>query len=66
MKILVTGVAGFIGSNFVYHYLSAHPNRTIIGVDSLTYAGNPENLIDLTENQKSRFTAVHADITDAD
>jgi dTDP-glucose 4,6-dehydratase len=63
--ILVTGVAGFIGSNFVYRYLDRHPDREIIGVDSLTYAGNLENLAALTPDQRARFTFEKADITDA-
>lgn len=63
--VLVTGVAGFIGSNFVYRYLDEHPDRTITGVDSLTYAGNLENLSALTPEQGARFTFERADITDA-
>jgi dTDP-glucose 4,6-dehydratase len=66
MQILVTGVAGFIGSNFVYHYLSEYPDRTIIGVDNLSYAGNLENLAELTDDQKERFHFIKADITDPD
>ena len=49
MTLLVTGVAGFIGSNFVYYYLRKHPVRKIIGLDNLTYAGNLNNLSGLTE-----------------
>ena len=64
MKILVTGVAGFIGSNFVYYYLSRYPERTIIGIDNLSYAGNLENLSLLSPDQKSRFIFEKADITD--
>ena len=44
MKILVTGAAGFIGSNFVFHMLKAHPDYDIVGLDALTYAGNLESL----------------------
>jgi dTDP-glucose 4,6-dehydratase len=66
MNILVTGVAGFIGSNFVYYYLSEYPERTIIGLDNLSYAGNLENLAELTDDQKKRFQFIKADITDAD
>jgi dTDP-glucose 4,6-dehydratase len=64
MKILVTGVAGFIGSNFVYYYLSRYPDRTIIGIDNLSYAGNLENLSLLSSDQKARFLFEKADITD--
>ena len=44
MTILVTGCAGFIGTNFVKYYLKKYPDRKIIGLDKLTYAGNLENL----------------------
>lgn len=66
MNLLVTGVAGFIGSNFVYHYLAAHPEDSIIGLDALTYAGNLENLEELSEETRSRFIFVKGDITDSD
>jgi len=64
LNILVTGCAGFIGSNFVYHYLKEHPERTIIGLDKLTYAGNMDNLSHIPENQKKRFIFVKGDICD--
>lgn len=63
MKILATGGAGFIGSNFVRYFLQQHPSASIINVDKLTYAGNLENLIDLEANPRYRF--VRGDITDA-
>ena len=44
MNVLVTGGAGFIGGNFVYHMLGAHPDYKIICVDCLTYAGNMSTL----------------------
>lgn len=66
MIILVTGVAGFIGSNFVYHYLKTHPEDTIIGLDALTYAGNLENLEGLSKETRSRFIFVKGDITNSD
>lgn len=47
MRILVTGGAGFIGSNFIRHMLKAHPEHTITNLDKLTYAGNLENLKDI-------------------
>ena len=62
MKILVTGGAGFIGSNFVRHVLHAHPDDSIINLDKLTYAGNPENLRDVETNPRYRF--VKGDICD--
>lgn len=63
MKLLVTGGAGFIGSNFVMYMLGQHPDYEIINVDALTYAGNLENLKSLEGN--ARHTFVKADITDA-
>jgi len=63
MKILVTGGAGFIGSNYVYHVLHRHPEDEVIVLDALTYAGNLENLKQL-ENDP-RFQFVKGDICDA-
>lgn len=60
--MLVTGGAGFIGSNFIHLILKDHPEDRVINVDALTYAGNPENLKDVEENP--RYTFVHADIRD--
>ena len=47
MNILVTGGAGFIGSNFIHYWLKNNPNDSIINLDSLTYAGNLDNLADI-------------------
>ena len=47
MRILVTGGAGFIGSNFVHHVLQAEAEAEVVNLDKLTYAGNPDNLRDL-------------------
>lgn len=63
MKLLVTGGAGFIGSNFVLYMLRVHQEYEIINVDALTYAGNLENLKSVEHNPKHTF--VKADITDA-
>ena len=63
MRILVTGGAGFIGSNFVRHVLSAHPDDHVINLDKLTYAGNPANLADLADSP--RHTFVQGDVCDA-
>lgn len=67
MKVLVTGGAGFIGSNFVRYWLKNHPNDSVVNFDALTYAGNLESLHDLTVNPeyKDRYKFVHGDITDA-
>ncbi len=64
MTIIVTGAAGFIGTNFVYYILSEHPDYTIIGYDALTYAGNITNLDKAIENH--RFTFIKGDIRDRD
>jgi dTDP-glucose 4,6-dehydratase len=61
-NILVTGGAGFIGSNFVKYMLDKHPEYRIINVDALTYAGNLENLKDIVDNPNYIF--IRADIRD--
>lgn len=61
MKILVTGGAGFIGSNFVYHVLETHDDVEVVNFDALTYAGNLENLSGI-ENDP-RYTFVKGDIS---
>ena len=63
MRLLVTGGAGFIGSNFVRHVLAQHPEDSVVNLDKLTYAGNPANLADVAESP--RYTFVHGDICDA-
>ncbi len=55
MKILITGGAGFIGSNFVYHILSKYPEYDVLCVDALTYAGNMSTLAGAMENPKFKF-----------
>jgi len=62
MKLLVTGGAGFIGSNFIHHILSEHPGWEITNLDKLTYAGNLENLKDIENDFRYRF--VKGDIAD--
>lgn len=62
MNILVTGAAGFIGSNFVFYMLKNHTDYNIVGLDALTYAGNLETLGAIID--EPRFKFVKVDITD--
>ncbi len=64
MKILVTGGAGFIGSNFIRHILRRYPGYHVVNLDALTYAGNRENLRDVEAEPRYRF--IHGDIRDAE
>ncbi|PIS15596.1 dTDP-glucose 4,6-dehydratase [Candidatus Roizmanbacteria bacterium CG09_land_8_20_14_0_10_41_9] len=63
MKLLVTGGAGFIGSNFILYWLKKYPSDNIINLDKLTYAGNLENLKSVEKNPNYSF--VKGDICDA-
>ncbi len=60
MRLLVTGGAGFIGSNFVRHWIGSHPEDEVVVYDLLTYAGNPANLADVSD----RLIFVQGDIGD--
>ena len=62
MTILITGGAGFIGTNFVYYQLQHHPEDRVVCLDALTYAGNLENLTEALKNPRFRF--VKGDIAD--
>jgi dTDP-glucose 4,6-dehydratase len=62
VKVLVTGGAGFIGSNFVRHALAAHPDWQVTTLDKLTYAGRLENLDSVKHDPRHRF--VKGDVTD--
>jgi dTDP-glucose 4,6-dehydratase len=62
VEVLVTGGAGFIGSNFVRHALAAHPDWCVTTLDKLTYAGRLENLHDVLDDPRHRF--VRGDIAD--
>jgi len=64
MRLLVTGGAGFIGSNFVRYILEKYPGYRIINLDKLTYAGNLENLADIEDDPRHEF--VNGDICDPD
>jgi dTDP-glucose 4,6-dehydratase len=63
MKLLVTGGAGFIGSNFILYFLKQNPDVEIVNLDVLTYAGNLENLTAVENNP--RYSFVKGDIADA-
>jgi dTDP-glucose 4,6-dehydratase len=60
MKLMVTGGAGFIGSNFIRYWLNQHPDDYVVNFDALTYAGNLENLKDI--DQSSHYTFVKGNI----
>jgi len=62
MKLLVTGGAGFIGSNFILYWLENHPADSIVNLDKLTYAGNLENLKSVEKD--SGYFFIHGDICD--
>ncbi len=62
--LLITGGAGFIGSNFIRHVLGRHPGVRVVNLDKLTYAGNLENLRDIEADPRYEF--VHGDIRDRD
>ena len=64
MKLLVTGGAGFIGSNFIHYWFAHYPDDDIINLDKLTYAGNLENLTDVAQNSHYQF--IKGDICDAE
>ncbi|WP_318507268.1 dTDP-glucose 4,6-dehydratase [Bacillus sp. T3] len=64
MKLLITGGAGFIGSNFVRYMVKKYPNYNIVNLDLLTYAGNLENLKDIENAPNYKF--VRGDIADCD
>ncbi|HEY1990321.1 MAG TPA: dTDP-glucose 4,6-dehydratase [Acidimicrobiales bacterium] len=62
MRLLVTGAAGFIGSNFVRYWIGSHPDDQVVALDALTYAGNRPNLADVED----KCTFVHGDIGNLD
>ncbi|KKS93188.1 MAG: dTDP-glucose 4,6-dehydratase [Candidatus Collierbacteria bacterium GW2011_GWC2_43_12] len=64
MKLLITGGAGFIGSNFIHYWLKNHPKDQIINLDSLTYAGHLDSLKDISH--RHHYTFIKGDINDSD
>ncbi|MBI3573311.1 MAG: GDP-mannose 4,6-dehydratase, partial [Candidatus Kerfeldbacteria bacterium] len=64
MNVLITGGAGFIGSNFIHFALQQHDDWRLWNLDKLTYAGNLANLSELQANP--RYTFIHGDIADQD
>ena len=60
--VLVTGGAGFIGSNFVPYFLKAHPEITLVNLDKMTYAADEANLTEVRDNP--RYVFIKGDITD--
>ena len=65
MKLLVTGGAGFIGTNFIRYWLRHYADDAIVNLDLLTYAGNIANLADIAERYRERYKFVHGDIVDS-
>jgi dTDP-glucose 4,6-dehydratase len=65
-NLLITGGAGFIGSNYVRYVLQNHPDLNVVVFDKLTYAGNLDNLRDLEEKFRLRYKFVKGDICDAE
>lgn len=62
MRLLVTGGAGFIGSNFIHYWIQKYPNDETVNLDKLTYAGNLDNLKDIEGNPRYKF--IKGDIAD--
>ena len=62
--LLVTGGAGFIGTNFIKNTLEKSDKYRVVNLDALTYAGNVSNLIDVSEKYGDRYCFVHGNIGD--
>lgn len=66
MKLLITGGAGFIGSNFIRYWLDKYPNDSVLNFDILTYAGNQNSLIDIAQNHAENYRFTKGDIANFD
>jgi dTDP-glucose 4,6-dehydratase len=66
MNLMVTGGAGFIGSNFIRYWLESHPEDRVLNLDVLTYAGNPRSLDDVESRFTDRYEFVRGDIGEVD
>ena len=66
VNLVVTGGAGFIGSNFVRYWLERYPDDRVINLDLLTYAGNTANLDDVVDSYGDRYAFVRGDIGNVD
>ena len=64
--VMVTGGAGFIGSNFIRYWLQKYPDDKVVNYDLLTYAGNLRSLTDIAERESDRYAFVQGDIGDFD
>ncbi len=62
-RLIITGGCGFIGSNFIRDQLARYPEQSVVNIDKLTYAGNPENLSDVERDPRYKFE--RGDICDA-
>lgn len=66
MKLLITGGAGFIGSNFIRYWLDKYPDDSVLNLDILTYAGNQNSLIDVLQKHAENYRFIKGDIADFD
>ena len=65
LKLLITGGAGFMGSNFIRYILNKYPDYKVINLDKMTYAGNQQNLVDIEAEFGDRYEFIKGDIANA-